>query len=289
VLLKRDWYLDQLDQAGTEPLEFVSSFNTNSGVSDVARDISERVGIGERLRKEAGSWDEYLRLIVAGAEEAGVLVMRSGIVGSNTRRSLSVNEFRGFALVNPFAPLVFINAKDSKAAQIFTFAHELAHIWIGQEGVSNPDLYRRTPPSQIEQICNAIAAEILVPADEFKSRWNAKRGTTLEKSEELARSFRVSGPVILRRAKDSDFISLNELFELLRRHEEKVEALEKKKEEEESGGGNFYNNLWARNGIKLTSALLNAARSQAINSLEAARLLNVKASTLPKLIERMAT
>lgn len=69
-----------------------------------------------------------LRLHIKQAEEAGVLVMRAGVAAGNNRRPLSVQEFRGFALSDKIAPVIFINSKDAKAAQIFTLVHELVHI-----------------------------------------------------------------------------------------------------------------------------------------------------------------
>jgi Zn-dependent peptidase ImmA (M78 family) len=129
------------------------------------------------MRSDARNWEEALRLQVEGMEESGVLVMRSGIVGNNTHRQLSVEEFRGFALSDPYAPLVFINSRDSKGAQMFTLAHELVHIWLGVSGVSNLEA-TYAPNHRIERFCNRVAAELLVPGVELRAEWQSVRAQT---------------------------------------------------------------------------------------------------------------
>ena len=79
---------------------------------------------------------------------------------------LDLNEFRGFALSNEYAPLIFINSKDTDAARSFTLLHELAHIAIGKSGLSN-DLYEH----QVEQWCNKVAAEVLIPKDSLQRNY----------------------------------------------------------------------------------------------------------------------
>ena len=131
--------------------------------------------------------------------------MRSGIVGNNTHRQLSVDEFRGFALSDPYAPLVFINSRDSKGAQMFTLAHELVHIWLGVSGVSNLEA-TYAPNHRIERFCNRVAAEVLVPAIELRTEWPTAR-TQSRPLASLAQRFKVSSLVLLRRLRDLRFIS----------------------------------------------------------------------------------
>ena len=124
--------------------------------------MRDALGWTGEVREELGSWQEALAQLRERAEDVGVLVTISGIVGSNTHRRLDPNEFRGFALVDDYAPLVFVNGADAKSAQVFTLAHELAHLWLGATGLSDAEAESGREFAE-ERWCNAVAAGLLVP------------------------------------------------------------------------------------------------------------------------------
>ena len=92
--------------------------------------------------------------------------MRSGVVGNSTqRRKLSSREFQGFAITDPYAPVVFVNSDDFKAAQVFTGLSMNSRIsGLVPVAISHLDpTMRRNPETPIELFCNSVAVETLHP------------------------------------------------------------------------------------------------------------------------------
>jgi len=273
---RQSWYRDHLASSGADILSFVGSASADDQPAVVAGQIRTAVRLEVGNRSEVASWADFLRQFIGHVREAGILVMVNGVVGNNTHRGLNPREFRGFAIPDPFAPLVFVNGADTKAGQIFTLAHELAHIWIGKGGISNSaadDLPEDTAPDQkIERFCNAVAAEVLVPISQLRTM-DLPSDVDLAKTL-IARTFRVSTLVALRRLKDLGLLSYDAFQEA---YDAELTFL-MQQAKKTSGGGDFYATMGARVDPRFAHAVISAALEGQTLMGDAFSLLNLKNS-----------
>jgi Zn-dependent peptidase ImmA (M78 family) len=242
--------------------------NLASDIEETGAHIRTALGFDLEERRRTPTWTDALRRFIGQADELGVLVMVSGVVGSNNRRKLDPEEFRGFALADPLAPLVFINGTDTKAAQMFTLAHELAHIWLGQSALSN--VAPVSSPTQATEIwCNRVAAELLVPFAIFREEFQPE-ATLRDELDRLARLFKVSTLVVLRRIHDAGGFTADQFWREYRRELERLRAMPS------GDGGNFYLTLGARASKRFARALVVRTLEGQSSFMEAFRLLGLK-------------
>lgn len=270
---RQAWMREYLLDMGQEPLNYVGTAKVNDSPIAIAKIIRRSLGLEHGWASACRSWQEALQLLLNNMEKIGILVVRNGIVGNNTHRKLNVKEFRGFVLVDEYAPLIFINGADGKAAQMFTIAHELAHIWFGASAAF--DLTALQPANQdIERACNQTAAEFLVPEDELKKLWDKMRFEN-DKFTLLAKHFKVSSVVVARRALDLTLITKDEFFEFYN----SLLDLEQKQSQDNDGGGDFYLNQNYRIGRRFAEAVFTSAKEGRLLYNEAYRLTGLKGRT----------
>ena len=186
---RQQWYRGYAVDHGLAPPDFVGSATTDDSPSLIADQIRNLLNFDVADRAVFSNWEDALRRLIDRIEAIGVLVMVSGIVGSNTHRVLDPQEFRGLALADPVAPLIFVNGADTKAAQIFTMIHELAHIWLGESALSDAAM-KAQYGQEHELWCNRVAAEVLVPLTLLRSDYRGD--TTTSELERLAGRYRGS-------------------------------------------------------------------------------------------------
>lgn len=275
ALQRQEWYLEYQKDHGLDPLPFVGRFDLDSSAAEVAANIRSVLNVEPEEGQR--TWDVYFRELIEAAERAGILVMRSGIVGNNTHRKLDVGEFRGFAISDARAPVVFINSADAPAARLFTLMHELAHLWVGRSAVSNvaPGNSRKE-----EIFCNAVAGEFLAPREIFIAHWQSSRTELRVRVAELARRFHVSGLVVMRRAFDLGLVDQQT-------YTEHYLATLAAFRNQEGGGGNFYRTAGAKNSLRFSQAVVSEALSGRLLLREAGRLLGVQPNKIRQFAEQM--
>ena len=266
---RQDWYKDEVRAAGEPPLEFVGSLDTSMEVTLAGAYLRDALGFDVEDRRGMSTWSEALRQFIHQADDIGILVMVSGIVGSNTHRRLNPEEFRGFALADPLAPLVFINGADTRAAQMFTLAHEIAHLWLGESGISNSQA-ATTPSDSTERWCNQVAAEMLAPAEVLRDEFDPNADLNIE-TIRLARRFKVSTLVVLRRIHDVGGLSREELRLAYQEEVGRLQDVQRSR-----GGGNAIRNVGPRVSKRLARALVASTLEGRTSYTESFRLLGVK-------------
>ncbi|KAF0246859.1 MAG: hypothetical protein FD180_389 [Planctomycetota bacterium] len=273
---RQEWYRAFCSSIGAEARTFVGTAKVTSSVESTAAEMRRVLRFDLEERRRMVSWTDALRRFIELADDLGVLVMVSGVVGSNTTRKLDPEEFRGFALVDSLAPLVFLNGADTKAGQMFSLAHELAHVWLGETALSN-DRPVSTPRNRAEAWCNRVAAEFLVPLASLKKEYDPKADLWKEVAR-LKGVFKVSSLVILRRIHDAGGLTESALWKAYKSELARLLATPK------SSGGDFYLTQAARVGKRFARALVSQTLEGLTLYTEAFRLLGFsKLATFEKL------
>jgi Zn-dependent peptidase ImmA (M78 family) len=276
VQRRQAWLREYLESEGEEPLTFVGSAAPQDAPQAVAGRMRETLGLQPDWAQRLPTWTDALGELRRRMEERGITVVVSGIVGNNTRRKLDPAEFRGFVLADEYAPFVFVNGADGKAAQMFTLAHELAHVWLGSSAAF--DLRNLEPAEDAtEQACNRIAAEFLVAEEAMRQAWPSVRREA-GRFQLLARRFKVSELVVARRALDLRLISRDAFFEFYEAYSQD----ERRRTPRRTEGGNFYATQSLRLGRRFAETLVRATREGKVSYREAYRLTGLYGRTFER-------
>jgi len=275
---RQEWMREFLQVHDAGKLEFIGSAKHGDSIMEVAAAIRAKLGFDVNWASAHATWEDALRALKSAIEEIRVLVFTNGIVGNNTSRALDSEEFRGFVLTDDYAPLIFVNGNDAKGAQMFTLAHELAHLWLGETGVfALPNL--QPSENRVEEYCNQVAAEFLVPAVSLREFWN-RRDNLSRDFQPLARRFKVSALVAARRALDESLISKDEFLGFYRNQTRRVAK---------KSGGDFFRTQNNRVGARFASAVDRATREGSLLYRDAYHLTDLSSETFKKYLGKIQT
>ena len=267
----QDWYRDYARNQLLQPVLVVGSYRIEHGVDSVVADIRTKLQIAPHPRR--GKWEEYYRDLVQRIERLGILVMRQPSLGHHTR-PFNVEEFRGFALCDEYAPLIFINHADAPGARLFTLIHELCHIWIGQTGLSDAGANNHRDE---ERFCNAVAAELLVPTDEFTHLWRFDVDVWQQNLPVLEAHFHVSSWTLARKALTLQLITQPEYNAFIQAQTDAYKAREK-----QEGGPTFYKTKKAQISELFSRAVVSEALNGKLILRDAGWMLGMKPGNVTK-------
>lgn len=271
---RQDWYRDYAIDSALPAVEVVGSAE---GAAPAATAAQMRAVLGYEVSRRHGSWSDQRKYLLRAFEALGGLTVATSMVENNTHRLLDINEFRGFSLVDPLAPLVFVNTRQTLNGQLFTLAHEFAHVWRGVGGVSLEDM-RFQPQSQVERWCNDVASEFLVPEADLRARYGAVANISLvDQLERLASTYRCGTLVVLQAIRRA---GLRQFEDYQATYDHEVERLRALAADRDDGpGGQFLYSQPFRIGERFSRALIDDALSGRTPLSEAVRLLSLKSLT----------
>ena len=272
---QQHWYKDYLITQGVERNTNIKHFNIDSGVDKIVTDMRNVLNVTTGQRK--GSWEDFFRLLVKKIEGIGVMVVRQGNLGHHSK-PLSVEEFRGFAIFDAVVSVIFINQADVPSARLFTLIHELAHIWIGQSGISDVSVQA---DQKTEVLCNAVAAEFLVPGNEFRKLWQ-EYDSWVDNLAELKSHFHVSDWVLVRRALTLNLIDYSEYT----RYTQKLK-LDYKNRPRQNGAPSYYRTQKSQLSEIFSRAIVAEALSGRVLLRDAGHILGMKPNNIAKFAKEL--
>ena len=272
--LLQDNLSDIAKTTGQQPVEFVNTIDTSADIEKFVQLARKTLGISFEEQRKVSDDIALFRLFRTKIQESGVYVVIEGDLGSH-HSSVSTEEFRGIAITDKYAPLIAINSKDLKQAQLFTLLHEFAHIWLGDSSVSNVSVSEYTVDIK-EKFCNAFAAEMLLPAIEIRKLLveSSNCSDVFQIVSDYARAFKVSIMVMARRLLDAKKISKNCYDKIISAIKESVAKKKQRNRESPTGISRDILDRY-RLGDKVLTSIKMATDSGQLTKYDASVLLNI--------------
>jgi Zn-dependent peptidase ImmA (M78 family) len=275
------------EEAEVPRLRFVGSVNMEVPFDVLADRVSTEFAFNLAEFRAQPSIPDAFAYLRSKIEENGVFVLLLGNLGSH-HTNIPVDVFRGYAIADEIAPLILINDQDAQSAWSFTALHELTHLWLGTTGLSG-----WATEQEIEQYCNDVASQILLPAVELHQLdvVTRTRPFSFERLVEGISKFswrrRISRAMVAYRLFRGDFIRAAIWHDL--REYFRDEWLEKKKREAQEerkgdGGPDYYVVRRHRLGKALLDFTTRSLGEGALTYTQASMLLGVKPRNIDPLL-----
>ena len=270
---RQAWASEYLQELGFEPVDYLGSLSINASPENSAKKLRDRLGVNiDEVESESSDPRERLWMWRDAIERTGVFVWQVS--------KIDVTEMRGFALLDKYAPVIAINAQDSYTARLFSLIHELGHLLLGQTALSDAAVGQKIPDqSKIERFCNRLAAETLMPTDDFRrcipANWRSLADSVIG---DLAKRYGVSPEAVLIRLVELDYAD-----------QKYADSKRKKfdKPGQQSGGPKQWIKMIANNGKSFSRLVISAYEGETVHGGQLTDLLGMKLKHLAQASHRL--
>jgi Zn-dependent peptidase ImmA (M78 family) len=271
-----------LEDEEEESVDFVGTATTGIAPKVLAGRIAKRFEIDLKRYRAEKTVEAAFGYLRAKVEGGGVYVLLLGNLGSH-HTNIPVEIFRGFAISDKLAPMIVINDQDTKSAWSFTAMHELVHLWLGSTGISGTDT-----TDKVEQYCNDVAGEILLPVEDLKVFGNvASFETAVKEITEFAAQWRISRSMVAFKLYRTGKINHASWSRLSNKFHDDFLAFRQKESEKKKAsdtGPNYYVVRRHRIGGALLSLVRRAIDDGNLTYTKASRVLGVKPGNVEPLL-----
>ena len=260
-LLQRQKYLAKvMKEAGMQKNTLIGIVEngTRSNAQKVAQLIAHKIDYCYKT-----SISNHLKYLISLLEEKGIFVMKT-----ISYWGISVKNMRGVYLKDDYAPIIALNRKDAKTAQLFTLAHEVAHLFTNSEGISNID-FRDQSNDPTERFCNAVAANLLLPKDQIEQKIHNN-----DDIEKIAERFQISELFVFYRLKNLHLLGTEDIS-LIEHNLIEKPKVRLVKRDDKKGGGSYINNMKDSNGHLFNNFISSLYFEHKVNAAEASKILKL--------------
>ncbi|TAH41904.1 MAG: ImmA/IrrE family metallo-endopeptidase [Bacteroidetes bacterium] len=276
---KQEWLHNFYAKNRSGKLPFVGRYNIKADPELVARDIRKTLGINISLNKI-----KPLKYWIEKTESKRIFVTLSS--NYHTRLKLNSDEFKGFAIADPFAPFIFINSEDWDHGQLFSLVHMLAHIWIGVSGISNDTGITASASDlhPVERFCNAVAFHVLLPKEDLQLFIPEKGEIQFKHIAKMGRKLGLGQRTIVIQASRHGLLQENQVKDFLKNSDEfwKEFLAKEARKPKSSGGPNYYIMQLRRNSKGFSSVVIDTYKKGKLSGADAGRLLNMREANIGK-------
>ncbi len=270
---KREIALELYEQLESKPLEFKLRATIDQSPEKLAQKIIQYLGINHSAITDIKPGYDALNYWKNLLESRGILVFQTSGVPLHT--------MRGACIAKDVLPVIIINSNDTQNGRIFTLFHELVHVVLREDGISNFKYSDKDLHDQIEVYCNQTAAEVLVPSNDLLESpvvlsHDSRNSTwTHDELRKLSNRFCVSREVVLRR--------LLTLGKTTNRYYHDYRNSLDYEDEKENSGGDYYRNIMAKNGGLFLNLALQGYYQEKLTASSLSDFIKIKVSNLAKL------